>query len=190
MTPSLLLLLFLLGLVNGGAGQQGAGGRQVYTLGYITGSRRRPWDKEYPRPGLQISGAISLALAELNAPANPGVDQGGSMWRRGIHLEMLVAETYGEEQTSILRTAALWSRNVTAFIGPQESCLHEARMAAAFNLPMISYFCTDQQTSNKRLFPTFARTRPPDTHISKSVVAVLKAFNWTTPLPKLILSIV
>jgi Receptor family ligand binding region len=59
--------------------------------------------------------------------------------RRGIRLEMKVAETYGEEQSSILRTAALWAQNVSAFIGPQESCLHEARMAAAFNLPMISY---------------------------------------------------
>lgn len=28
-------------------------------------------------------------------------------------------------------------------------------------------------------FPTFARTRPPDTQISKSVLAVLRHFNWT-----------
>ncbi|XP_050522533.1 receptor-type guanylate cyclase Gyc76C isoform X2 [Daktulosphaira vitifoliae] len=34
-------------------------------------------------------------------------------------------------------------------------------------------------TSDKTLYPTFARTRPPDTQISKSVAAVLKAFNWT-----------
>lgn len=46
--------------------------KEVFTLGYITGSRRRPWDKEYPRPGLQISGAISLALAELNKPPVQG----------------------------------------------------------------------------------------------------------------------
>ncbi|KAF0764785.1 guanylate cyclase 32E-like isoform X2 [Aphis craccivora] len=37
----------------------------------------------------------------------------------------------------------------------------------------------DSDTSDKTLFPTFARTRPPDTQISKSVAAVLKAFNWT-----------
>lgn len=46
--------------------------QRVFTLGYITGSRRRPGDREYPRPGLTISGAISLALAELNAPALGG----------------------------------------------------------------------------------------------------------------------
>lgn len=27
-----------------------------FTLGYLTGSYRRPWDKEYSRPGLSISG--------------------------------------------------------------------------------------------------------------------------------------
>ena len=27
-----------------------------FTLGYLTGASRRPWDKEYSRPGLSISG--------------------------------------------------------------------------------------------------------------------------------------
>lgn len=37
------------------------------------------------------------------------------------------------------QVAALWAANVSAFVGPQETCVHEGRMAAAFNLPMISY---------------------------------------------------
>jgi len=57
---------------QGGDHSHGHQVKEVFTLGYITGSRRRPWDKEYPRPGLQISGAISLALAELNASPIPG----------------------------------------------------------------------------------------------------------------------
>jgi hypothetical protein len=44
---------------------------------------------------------------------------------------------------------------------------------------MLFKYCTNRETSNKKEFPTFARTRPPDTQISKSVVAVLKVFNWT-----------
>ncbi|XP_026479460.1 guanylate cyclase 32E-like [Ctenocephalides felis] len=40
-------------------------------------------------------------------------------------------------------------------------------------------FCTNALSSNKMDFPTFARTRPPDTQISKSVLAVLRHFNWT-----------
>ncbi|KAG8315280.1 hypothetical protein J6590_074378 [Homalodisca vitripennis] len=104
-------------------------------LGYLTGSQRRPGDHEYQRPGLTISGAISLAVAEVNA---------GPLATRGHSLEFVVAETYGEETTSIRQIAALWTRNVSAYIGPQETCVHEGRMAAAFNLAMISYvtlFC-------------------------------------------------
>nr|XP_031850372.1 guanylate cyclase 32E [Nomia melanderi] len=143
---------------------------ETFTLGYITGSKRRPGDFEYQRPGYRISGAISLAVEEVNA---------GELGRRGHKLDFLVAETYGEEETSILMTADLWTRNISAYIGPQETCIHEGRMAAAFNLPMISYFCTHRESSDKMEFPTFARTRPPDTQISKSVVSVLMAFNWT-----------
>ncbi|CAK9821911.1 Guanylate cyclase 32E [Anthophora retusa] len=143
---------------------------ETFTLGYITGSKRRPGDLEYQRPGYRISGAISLAVEEVNA---------GELGRRGHKLDFLVAETYGEEETSILMTADLWTKNISAYIGPQETCVHEGRMAAAFNLPMISYFCTHRDSSDKKEFPTFARTRPPDTQISKSVVSVLMAFNWT-----------
>lgn len=39
---------------------------ETFTLGYITGSKRRPDDLEYQRPGLQISGAIALAVDEAS----------------------------------------------------------------------------------------------------------------------------
>lgn len=105
-------------------------GGDVFTVGYLTGSQRRPGDREYARPGLQISGAISLAMEEVN-----------SLYfsRHGHSLQFEVAETYGEEVTSIRKTADLWTRDVIAYLGPQETCVHEGRMAAAFNLPMISY---------------------------------------------------
>lgn len=38
---------------------------ETFTLGYITGSKRRPGDLEYQRPGYRISGAISLAVQEV-----------------------------------------------------------------------------------------------------------------------------
>ncbi|KAG5346626.1 GCY3E cyclase, partial [Acromyrmex charruanus] len=143
---------------------------ETFTLGYITGSKRRDNDLEYQRPGLRISGALTLAVEEVNA---------GELNRRGHKLDFFVAETYGNEEMSILMTADLWKKNVSAYIGPQETCIHEAKMAAAFNILMISYFCTHNETSNKKEFPTFARTRPPDSQIAKSVVSVLMAFNWT-----------
>lgn len=145
---------------------------EEFTLGYLTGSQRLPGDLEYARPGLTISGAISLAVAELNGPT-------GLLGSRGHKLNFLVAETYGNEAISIKETASLWTRNISAYIGPQETCIHEGRMAAAFDIVMISYFCTDYETSDKNFFPTFARTRPPISQISKSVAAVLLAFKWS-----------
>ena len=44
-----------------------------------------------------------------------------------FRLEMVVAETYGEEQESILQTARLWQQNVSVIIGPVETCVHEVR---------------------------------------------------------------
>ncbi|XP_065155989.1 guanylate cyclase 32E isoform X2 [Atheta coriaria] len=144
---------------------------KVFTMGYLTGSQRLPDDKEYQRHGLTISGAISLAVEEVNA---------GELGRRGHKLEFIIAETYGKEKISVAQTAELWRKNVSVYIGPQEYCEHEAYMAASFNLPMISYFCTVNETSDKSKYPTFARTRPPITQISKSVASVLTYFNWTS----------
>ncbi|KAJ8923190.1 hypothetical protein NQ315_001744 [Exocentrus adspersus] len=65
-----------------------------------------------------------------------------------------------------------------AFIGPDDTCSSEALVAAAWNLPMISYRCSDTRVSDKRIFFTFARTLPPSSKVSKSVVALLIAFEW------------
>ena len=104
---------------------------QSFTLGYLTGSKRKPGNQEYARPGMAISGAISLAINEINTYF-PIFGNNS--------LAFVVAETYGDEAESIKHTASLWAiERVVAYIGPQETCLHEARMAGSFNLPRISY---------------------------------------------------
>ncbi|KAF7278941.1 hypothetical protein GWI33_007805 [Rhynchophorus ferrugineus] len=65
-----------------------------------------------------------------------------------------------------------------AFIGPDDTCYPEALVAAAWNLPLISYRCSDTKVSDKTTFTTFARTLPPSSKVSKSVVALLIAFKW------------
>ncbi|XP_013145925.1 PREDICTED: guanylate cyclase 32E, partial [Papilio polytes] len=143
---------------------------EIFTLGYLTGSQRRPGDFTYERPGRVISGAISMAVDEVNEKL---------LGPMGHSLEFIVAETYGQEEVSIKQVAALWASNVSAFIGPQETCVHEGRMAAAFNLPMVSYFCRDVASfTHKRDYATFARTRPSDIDISRAVVAALTHFQF------------
>ena len=100
-------------------------------MGYLTGSQRKPGDNLYSRPGQTISGALTYAVDVINRQ-HPLV--------QNRKLSFVVAETYGDETESIKQTARLWSQNKAAvYIGPQETCVHEARMADSFNLPMISY---------------------------------------------------
>lgn len=120
--------------------------------------------------GLTISGGLTFAKEEVNKE---------KLARFNHSIDFIVSETFGEEISSIRQTASLWKQDIYGYIGPQETCNHEGRMAAAFNLPMISYFCTNFETSNKKDFPTFARTRPPDTQIAKSAASLLLAYNWT-----------
>ena len=43
-------------------------------------------------------------------------------------LNFTVAETFGEEEESILQTAKLWQNNISAIIGPIETCVHEVKL--------------------------------------------------------------
>ncbi|KAL1427122.1 hypothetical protein MTO96_017727 [Rhipicephalus appendiculatus] len=99
---------------------------ETIVLGYLTGSQRLPGDRSYRRPGLAISGALTLAVDKVNLRAP---------LMGGLRLDVLIAETFGRERHSVLQTARLWRQNVSAFIGPQETCVHEAFLAAALNLP-------------------------------------------------------
>lgn len=42
------------------------GSAAQFTVGYLTGSERRPGDEYYDRPGRAISGAITIAVEEVN----------------------------------------------------------------------------------------------------------------------------
>ncbi|OWR52553.1 Guanylate cyclase [Danaus plexippus plexippus] len=66
---------------------------------------------------------------------------------------------------------------VVAFFGPDDTCHTEAKLAAAWNLPLISHKCAGAQGTGG-LGATFARTLPPAHKVSKSVVSLLKAYGW------------
>ena len=105
-------------------------GKERIRLGYMTGSENQEGDMFYQKPGQVISGAITYAVDQINA--NPDLLPNHT-------LEFLIAETMGQETESIKLASVLPSYNISAYIGPQESCVHEGRIAAAFNLPMVSY---------------------------------------------------
>ena len=103
---------------------------EIIKLGYITGSKLPRPGIFYRRPGQAISGALTLALGEINNDS--------SVLPNHV-LEFIIAETYGIESESIKQTVELINKDVSVYIGPQETCIHEAKVAAAFNIPMISY---------------------------------------------------
>lgn len=98
-------------------------------LGYITGLSRNPESIYFP-PGQLISGAITYAVEQINENTDilPNTT-----------LKFVIADTHGEENESLYQTAEMIFKKIHAIIGPQESCVHEARLAAAYNVPMISY---------------------------------------------------
>ncbi|RVE43122.1 hypothetical protein evm_012238 [Chilo suppressalis] len=65
---------------------------EKFTLGYITGSQRRPGDYTYQKPGRVISGAISMAVDDVNSKL---------LRPMGHEIDFVVAETYGQEEVSI-----------------------------------------------------------------------------------------
>ncbi|XP_073983088.1 receptor-type guanylate cyclase Gyc76C-like isoform X2 [Rhodnius prolixus] len=65
---------------------------------------------------------------------------------------------------------------IAAFFGPEGSCHVEAIVAQARNIPMISYKCSDYRASE---VPTFARTEPPNTQVTKSVISLLRHYQWS-----------
>ena len=126
----LLLLATLVSFVNS----------ETFKIGFLSGNRYRNGKPNPVLPGIRISPALKVAIDEIN---------GNSYLPYNHSLDYVLAETYGEENESILQTAALWRQNISAFIGPQETCVHEARLASSLNLPMISHFCTHPDPSNK-----------------------------------------
>ncbi|XP_059177836.1 speract receptor-like [Physella acuta] len=139
------------------------------TIGYIASNTKREDNQLYIPPGQLYSGAITYAIQKINEDPNilPNTT-----------LKFVIADTYGEEKESLFQTAEMIYKNISAIIGPQETCVHEARLAAAYNVPMISYYCTASEVSDKSLYPTFARTKPTDSQISETVVSILQHFKW------------
>ncbi|XP_071444038.1 guanylate cyclase 32E [Hetaerina americana] len=115
-------------------------------------------------PNLLPGRKLRFVAANIGFADNPTVEE---MWRARSHPAI-----------SIRRMTEMRDNGTIAFIGPDNTCQPEALVAAAWNLPMISYKCTDKSVSDKRLYYTFSRTLPPSSKVSKSVVALLRTFNW------------
>ncbi|KAJ8725569.1 hypothetical protein PYW08_003752 [Mythimna loreyi] len=132
------------------------------TIGYlpcITGELR-------DRQGLTISGALSIALEELNNSTELLPD---------VELLLEWHDTKFDTVTATRLLTDMSCAGVVAFFGPEGRCNTEAIVAQSRNLPMISYRCSDYQTST---LSNFARLEPPGAQATKSVISLLRYYRW------------
>ncbi|XP_062864408.1 atrial natriuretic peptide receptor 1 [Trichomycterus rosablanca] len=79
------------------------------------------------------------------------------------------------------RIVALQLKNkYSAFIGPccSNVCAVTAKLAAYWNIAMISPICAEQQFLDKKAFPTLTRVLGPFTKLGTFFVKICKQFGW------------
>ncbi|XP_033630928.1 guanylate cyclase 32E-like [Asterias rubens] len=141
---------------------------QDIRIGLLTTAK--PEGDAVSRSGLVVSGAVLLAIHTVND-------------RKDLlpNHRLVLSDHYntgGNELGSIRLLTNQWAEGVVAFFGPDQTCSTEARIATAWNLPMISYMCNAKEVSNKDKYGTFARTFPTFKQYAKSVLTLLQHFNW------------
>ncbi|KAL0892719.1 hypothetical protein ABMA27_014436 [Loxostege sticticalis] len=144
---------------------------KTITIGFLGAYGRSP----------TVLGAMPLAVEAVNRDSSllPGLRLrfvAADVGRPRAHLPM------DKDSLTLRVMTQMRDLGVVAFFGPDSTCHTEAKLAAAWNLPLISHKCTGARGSSHEgigLGTTFARTLPPAYKISKSVVSLLKAFGWS-----------
>uniref|UniRef100_A0A1B0CUZ5 Guanylate cyclase n=1 Tax=Lutzomyia longipalpis TaxID=7200 RepID=A0A1B0CUZ5_LUTLO len=134
----------------------------VLTVGYLTAIKGELKDKQ----GLAISGALTMALDEINK--NPNI-------LPNVSLVLRWNDTRGDTVLATRAITEMICDGVATFFGPEGPCHVEAIVSQSRNIPMISYKCSDYMAST---IPTFARTEPPDTQVTKSIISLLNYYGW------------
>lgn len=98
------------------------------TIGYLTVDKRVDWQRD--TQGRIISGAISYAIDLINNDTNLLPNH---------HINLIWGDTTGDTIVGTKLLLQQWKQTAVAFFGLEDSCSVEARVAAAVNLPMISY---------------------------------------------------
>ncbi|XP_055706306.1 receptor-type guanylate cyclase Gyc76C-like isoform X2 [Phlebotomus papatasi] len=139
-----------------------ASDKTVLTVGYLTAIKGELKDKQ----GLAISGALTMALDEINN--NPHI-------LPNVTLALRWNDTRGDTVLATRAITEMICDGVATFFGPEGPCHVEAIVSQSRNIPMISYKCSDYMAST---IPTFARTEPPDTQVTKSIISLLNYYGW------------
>lgn len=100
------------------------------TLGLLIPFQRATATGSTFNAGKYYAAAATLAVEKFNNES--GLEP-------GIRLEFIWNDTLCQEERALSALVYQWERRVDAFIGPACTCDKEARIAAALNVPMISF---------------------------------------------------
>lgn len=139
---------------------------KTLTLGYLIA-----WSHEWPI-GPQIGSAIIPSIQEVR--------------RRHLlddyDIEWIMEDTYCQPKQGLLAAVKLWSqvKRLDGFIGGGCSvvCQPESLLAAAKQLPAVSYACASDTLSDKNVYPTFSRVTGLYSSLSVIFNCICETFNW------------
>ncbi|KAK4023278.1 hypothetical protein OUZ56_008696 [Daphnia magna] len=118
----------------------------------------------------EIKNAFEMAVDEANALGQLPENVTLSMTFKTVQVNHSVSVALEE----IMRSGA-----VTAF-GHADICNLLTSALKSRDRIAISNVCGDEKLSNKDLFPAFLRTRPPDSQMVESILALLQHYDWNS----------
>ncbi|XP_060656208.1 receptor-type guanylate cyclase Gyc76C-like isoform X1 [Drosophila nasuta] len=134
----------------------------ILTVGYLTALTGDLKERQ----GLSISGALTMALNEINTDPN---------LLPNVTLALRWNDTKGDTVLATKAITEMICDGIATIFGPEGPCYVEAIVSQSRNIPMISYKCAENRASS---IPTFARTEPPDKQVVKSLIALLRYYAW------------
>ena len=95
-------------------------------------------------------GAVDYAMRRANAALLGGSSPAGT-----CRLEYRTHDNQADTLESLRAMTRLYADGAVAFIGPEDTCATEARLAAAWNLPMIAFVSTLSCSGLPRILCSF-----------------------------------
>ncbi|XP_045210469.2 atrial natriuretic peptide receptor 1-like isoform X2 [Mercenaria mercenaria] len=99
--------------------------------------------------------------------------------RENVTLDFTVADTKCDIGTGLFELVEI-SSSSDAFIGPgcDSLCKPAGLLAGKWNKPMISYSCSSRLLSDRKNYPTFARTTALYGEMSYFIIDIIKYYHW------------
>ncbi len=141
-------------------------GTKTLTLGYSV-----TWSHGW-NIGTMFASAIVLGIREVHK----------RQLLPGYEIEWIKRNSYCEPQRGMAMLVDMWAsvEDLDGIIGDGCSvvCQAQGLLAAAWNIPVVAWWCSSPRLSDKTIYPTFTRVKGPWTDLGPLYNAVADLFEW------------